>query len=187
MDTLLDAKVFLKYALAMIKSAIPTPKLGWGVVLIVVILLSFLAPTRAQVKPAAIDEYNIPAEIDTCMKTSPKLALNGQINPFYLSGDFDGDGKLDFAVQVERSGSRGILICLSSRKLSLLVGAGSSVIWPSNQEWRFDAWSIVPKESTKVSRPAKANHDAILLDVKESANGLLYWDGTGLRWKQLGD
>ena len=116
-----------------------------------------------------------------------KLTLNGQINPFYLSGDFDGDGKLDFAIQVERSGSRGILICLSSRKMSMLVGAGSSLVWPSNQEWRFDAWSIVPKESKEISRPAKANHDAILLDVKEAANGLLYWDGSALRWKQLTD
>jgi len=143
--------------------------------------------TWAQVSGGTIDEYNVPQEVKACIKKSPGLTISGEMNPFYLSGDIDGDGKLDFAVQVVRSESKGILICLSSRKTPLLVGAGSSTVWPSSQKWRFDAWSIVPQESTAVSWPPKAKHDAILLDVKESANGLLYWDGTALRWGQLSD
>lgn len=136
---------------------------------------------------ASVDEYNVPKVVETCVKGMPGLVMNGDLNPFYLSGDFDGDGKLDFAVQVNRAESKGILICISSRKAPILVGAGSSTIWPASQKWRFDAWSIVPKESSEVSRPPKARHDAILLDVKEAASGLLYWDGTELRWEQLTD
>ena len=147
-------------------------------------LLSF--PLRAQTS-APVDEYNIPQEVNSCLKEVSGLTLSGEMNPFYLTGDFDGDGKLDFAVQVVRGESKGILFCLSSQRIPLLVGAGSSVVWPSTQKWRFDAWSIVPKESKAVSRPAKASHDAILLDVKETANGLLYWDGATFRWKQLSD
>ncbi|MBZ5537677.1 MAG: hypothetical protein LAO31_17100 [Acidobacteriia bacterium] len=144
-------------------------------------------PTHAQGGGSSVDEYNIPKEVETCVKESLGLTINGDMNPFYLSADFDGDGKLDFAVQVTRSDTKGILICLSSQKAPLTVGAGSSLVWPSNQKWRFNAWSIVPKESTAVSRPTKAKHDAILLDIKETANGLLYWDGTKLRWEQLSD
>jgi hypothetical protein len=144
-------------------------------------------PVVAQTGQSSVDEYNVPKEIETCIRMIPGVTINGDINPFYLSGDFDGDGKLDFAVQVAREGSKGVLICLSSRKIPLLVGAGSSTIWPASQKWRFDAWSIVPKESSDVSRPPKAHHDAILLDVKEAASGLLYWDGAVLRWEQLSD
>ncbi len=136
---------------------------------------------------SGVDEYNVPTKVESCLKNSSGLAINGEINPFYLSGDFDGDGRLDFAVQVLRGKAKGILVCLSSRKTPLIVGAGSSLIWPASEKWRFDAWSIVPKESTDVSRPSKAKHDAILLDVKETANGLLYWDGSALRWEQLSD
>jgi hypothetical protein len=144
-----------------------------------------LSPCSAQT--AAVDEYNIPTEIDKCIKNSRGLSISGEINPFYVSGDFDGDGRLDFAVQVVRSDTKGILVCLSSRRIPLLVGAGSALVWSSNQKWRFNAWSVVPKDSKNVSWPANAKGDAILLDVKEAANGLLYWDGTALRWKQLSD
>jgi len=151
-------------------------------------LLLLIAPTASPLRAiGGVDEYNVPEEIDTCLKNSPGLAINGEMNPFYLTGDFDGDGKLDFAVQVVRGESKGILVCLSSRKTPLIVGAGSSLIWPSAQKWRFDAWTIIPKERTDVSRPPKAKHDAILLDVKEAASGLLYWDGAALRWEQLTD
>ena len=65
---------------------------------------------------AAVDEYNVPREVNVCVKNTSGLAINGDINPFYLSADFDGDGKLDFAVQVIGGGSRGILICLSTQR-----------------------------------------------------------------------
>jgi hypothetical protein len=156
-----------------------------GILLLGAVLAS--VPTLGQMGKNSVDEYNVPKEIDTCVKSSPGLTINGEINPFYLSGDFDGDGKLDFAVQVVGSGTKGVLICLSSQKAPMLVGAGSSLVWPSTQKWRFDAWSVVPRASTALSHPTKANHDAIMLDVKEAANGLLYWDGSSLRWEQLGD
>jgi hypothetical protein len=154
---------------------------------VVLAILALVIQDSAQEQQNQVDEYNVPKEVEDCLKKRPDLKISGQINPFYLSGDLDGDGKLDFAIQVDRSGKRGIAVCLSSQKKPLVVGAGSSLVWPASEEWRFDAWSIVPKESTEVSRPPKAKHDGILLDIKEAANGLLYWDGTALRWKQLSD
>ena len=40
---------------------------------------------------AAVDEYNVPREVNVCVKNTSGLAINGDINPFYLSADFDGD------------------------------------------------------------------------------------------------
>ncbi|HET9791076.1 MAG TPA: hypothetical protein VFR08_07225 [Candidatus Angelobacter sp.] len=156
--------------------------------LFVLLSASFaLHPPYDQSVRVPVDTYNVPNEIDACMKRLPGLIINGEMNPFYLSADFDGDGRLDFAIQVTRTEMKGIAVCLSSQKAPIVLGAGSSLIWPPSEKWRFNAWSVVPKESTAVSRPAKAKHDAILLDIKETANGLLYWDGRTFRWKQLSD
>jgi hypothetical protein len=38
-----------------------------------------------------------------------------------------------------------------------------------------------------MSWPKNARGDAIHLDVKEAADGLLYWDGRRLRWFQQAD
>ncbi|WP_263418395.1 hypothetical protein [Terriglobus albidus] len=134
----------------------------------------------------AIDEYNVPKEVEACIKSVGGVTIRGSINPFYLSGDFDGDGNLDFAVQVQRASNNGLLMCLSTRH-PILLGAGSSVLWPSSTPWRFDAWSIIPKNSPSISHPPGIHRDTILLEVKESASGLLYWNGKNFAWKQLSD
>src|SRR5215469_13282182 len=69
------------------------------------LMLTLLLTSLAGANDKVIDEYNVPSEVDACIKKVPGLSISGQINPFYLSGDFDGDGKLDFAIQVTRSGS----------------------------------------------------------------------------------
>jgi len=152
-----------------------------------VVSLIVLVLTVAVAEEKSVDEYDVLNEVDLCMKKVPGLSINGRINPFYLSGDFNGDGELDFEVQVLRSGSKGIVICLSNSSAPLLPGAGSSMVFPIKGKWRFDAWSVVPKENKSLTRPAKARYDAILLDVKKTANGLLYWDGGRMQWSQLGD
>ncbi len=53
-------------------------------------------------------------------------ALEGSINPFYLRGDFDGDGRPDYAVRIKsKTGSElGIAIWLSSLHKFIVLGAG---------------------------------------------------------------
>ena len=135
---------------------------------------------------AEVDESNIPTEVSNCLKRSAGLFINGDFNPFYISADFDGDGRLDFAVQVRRQQRKDILVCLTNSAKPILLSSGVEK-WSSAEEWRFDAWSVVPKHNKSVSWPAGAKGDALLLDVKETANGLVYWDGKVFRWKQLED
>jgi hypothetical protein len=79
-------------------------------------------PFYGQKVRVRVDTYNVPNEIDACMKRLPGLAINGEMNPFYLSADFDGDGRLDFAIQVVRAEVKGIVVCLSSQKAPMVPG-----------------------------------------------------------------
>ena len=35
--------------------------------------------------------YNVPDGLSACLKARPELEINTSINPYYISGDFDGD------------------------------------------------------------------------------------------------
>jgi len=48
-----------------------------------------------------------------CLDAEPTLEIHGDINPFVLSGDFNGDRELDYALAVReiKTGKKGFLIC----------------------------------------------------------------------------
>jgi hypothetical protein len=56
--------------------------------------------------------YKAPDGLSACLKARPELEINMSINPYYISGDFDGDGFTDIAVQVKtsRDQRQGILL-----------------------------------------------------------------------------
>ncbi|MGA3286871.1 MAG: hypothetical protein ABSD46_05570 [Bacteroidota bacterium] len=63
-----------------------------------------------------VQEQNVPNEIIKAFRESSVdtlLAFSFHLNPFYLRGDFDADGKLDYAVLIKHKkyGKSGIAIC----------------------------------------------------------------------------
>lgn len=114
------------------------------------------------------------------------------INPFYLQGDFDGDGWRDTAVLVREtsSGKVGAAVVFKGGKIRIL-GAGNDVgDGTSDLNW-MDAWYVEPKG--KVSQgatdapPPKLRGDALMAIKTESGSGLIYWDGKAFRFYQQGD
>src|SRR6266496_3013098 len=97
----------------------------------------------------SLDEWNIPPAISDCLSRESVLAIRSDINPFYVSGDFDGDGKLDYAVQVTevKSSKKGILVCLSSVRSPQVIGAGHKFVW--DDSLRFDAWYVISRASAR--------------------------------------
>ena len=150
---------------------------------VVLIVMSCIARLGGQ----EVDEWNVPPEMSGCLDKMPALSIRTEINPFYLSGDFDGDGRLDYAIQVVEGKTlkKGVLVCLSSIKGARVIGAGHN--FGGEESLRFDAWYVLSRAALRRSIGASARGDACVLRVKETASGIVYWDGRGFRWKQLDD
>lgn len=134
-----------------------------------------------------INSDNIPDEVRSCLKTNLELEIDSKMNPFLISGDFDGDGFTDFAVQVKtrKDQRKGILVCFAKRA-AVVVGAGASTPWSQKPDdrWPFDSWFLVPKGSKQLSIYPKIKFDALALLIGDEGGGLMYWDGRSLHWQQ---
>lgn len=132
-----------------------------------------------------IDQNNVPDEIRACMRSTPGLQPDGSINPFYISGDFDGDGVTDFAILVRNQTDHGpgihhILFCF---------GNNSHVLWDAGTEEGavaspFTAWLLVPRQSKLLSIHPNIKHDCLAILIGEEGGGLVYRDGQKFAWQQ---
>jgi hypothetical protein len=145
--------------------------------------------------------WNIPAAMRSSVEGvafKAVLDIGVWLNPFYLRGDFDGDGVMDYAMLVSRrnDNKKGIAIWLSSAPKSrlIIIGAGTKSRAGGGEydDWDFfDAWQVYGKRRVAhgagEGEPPKLIGEAILIERTEAASGLLYWDGKGFRWYQQGD
>jgi len=103
------------------------------------------------------------------------------INPFYLQGDFDGDGHPDYIVRAAQrksgSGFEGLALLSSGGVRSLSKDIGHKYPGPS--------WCVVFKnepiltslfENSK-TKPPKLLGDAIMMMKPEETSSILYWNG----------
>ena len=121
-----------------------------------------------------------------------RYKVSDHINPFYLQGDFDGDGSRDTAVLIEeqKTGQVGAAIVFKGGKLRIL-GAGQDMgEGESDLDW-MDAWYVEPKgkvqQGATDGTPPMLKGDGIMAIKTESASRIIYWDGKGFRWYQQGD
>ena len=119
--------------------------------------------------------------------------LSVGINPFYLQGDFNGDGKIDVAVLVKQrsTGKLGIAIVHGTASKVTILGAGSFIGNGGDDfEW-MDSWQVFSK--ARVAHAAgetgvpHLRGDALLVEKSEAASALIYWNGKRYVWSQQGD
>ena len=113
------------------------------------------------------------------------MQLDGSINPFYISGDFDGDGITDFAILVRNQADRGAGI----HHILFCFGNGKTIIWDAGTKEGsaaspFTAWLLVPKQSKLLLIHPKIKHDCLAILIGEEGGGLVYWDGRKFAWQQ---
>ena len=149
------------------------------------------------------DYYNVPAEVQKYvdmdhLTITDKYTLSGDLNPFYLRGDFDGDGHMDYALLITTTDTRkrGIAIWMSSRPKARwqILGAGHLFQYGAGKSDNldFDAWHVYGKQpvmqgSGEIAPPPRLRAEAILVEIKDSASGLIYWTGSSFAWYQQGD
>ena len=120
--------------------------------------------------------------------------INRDLNPFYLRGDFDGDGKIDYALAVieSKTNKKGILIYHPGTTKYFLAGAGKSIPNGHGDDYPWmDAWEVSDEKNVEQGitdmKPPRLLGEAILVQKLESASGLIYWDGQEYKWYQQGD
>jgi hypothetical protein len=136
---------------------------------------------------------DIPEVIDKAIANeslAKKYELSYRMNPSYLRGDFDGDGKIEVAVLVkERSTEKiGIAIINGATDKVTILGAGTAIGNGGDDfEW-MDSWEIYSKDrmASGTSVP-KRRGDALLVSKSEAASALIYWNGKRYVWLQQGD
>ena len=122
-----------------------------------------------------------------------KYDLAFRMNPSYLEGDLNGDGKMDTAVLVkERStGKIGVAIVHGTTGQVAILGAGIGIGNGGDDfEW-MDSWQVYSKTHAanaagRTSVP-RLRGDALLVEKSEAASALIYWNGKKYVWFQRGD
>ncbi len=146
-----------------------------------------------------VDYENVPDELREAIgsgRFSEMYGLDGSINPFYLRGDFDGDGKPDYALRIKSTSTHsiGIAVWLSSLHRFVILGAGIPFKFSGSTATNLDflnTWEVYgrkPVEQGVEAGPApRLIGEAILAGKRESASGLIYWNGKSFSWYQQGD
>ena len=139
-----------------------------------------------------LEGSSLPPDLWDALTKGNAYALETRINPFYLQGDFDGDGWRDSAVLVKErsSGKKGAALVFKGGKVRV-IGAGKDIgDGTDNLDW-MDAWYVEPKgkvqQGATDEAPPTLKGDALMVIKTESASGLIYWDGKRFRFYQQGD
>jgi hypothetical protein len=144
---------------------------------------------------AWLQQLNVPTEIANAFQKSgldTRYEYSFHINPFYLRGDFDGDGKSDIAILVKEKSTNktGIAVFHIGTKQIVIIGAGKPLGNFGDDLRRINVWSVYRKSrvhpGTKNTAPVLRG-EAIRIEVAESASGLIYWNGKSYHWYPQGD
>jgi hypothetical protein len=150
-------------------------------------------PAQSPTPNAAAQLHDIPEPVQRAIANSPlakQYDVSFRMNPFYLSGDFNGDGKIDIAVLVKQrtTGKLGIAIVHGATDKVTMLGAGVAIGNGGDDfEW-MGSWRVYSKDS--VAREAGAggvphlHGDALLVSKSEAASALIYWNGKRYVWLQ---
>ncbi len=148
-----------------------------------------------------VHSMNIPLWIKKIIDSEEfgyKYSVSFHINPFYLRGDFNGDDRPDIAILIKekKTDKSGIAVIHYGGNEIFILGAGRR--WPGecrlsscdNFEW-MDVWTVNRRgkvgQSAHEGKPPVLKGEAILAEKSESANGLIYWNGSEYLWYQQGD
>jgi hypothetical protein len=114
-----------------------------------------------------------------------KYELLAWMKPRYLSADFDGDGAIDDAVQIQRraDGQRGIAICRAGTWANVFGMEGEMADdLPENGFGALETWQVLPGQALAESNlygdgtvERDAQGDVLILERVEKSQHAIYW------------
>jgi len=157
----------------------------------VCIALSPLAANAAD-KCNYTEEWSLPEWFTQSNPIPASYRVSCRLNPFYLRGDFDGDGRQDLAVLIAnvKSGKSGIAVILRTTGSTVILGAGVPLNDDDDNFSWLDVWRVDPgPASENVSSEAlpKFRGETLYLEKSESASGWAGLVGDRFVWYQGGD
>jgi hypothetical protein len=137
-----------------------------------------------------------PEPVAQCLKSPAAADLEPltDINPYYLRGDFDGDGKPDYAITARspRTRSIGLVVCAGNGSISLLGrGLGEAEFSDMSRDvFIAPHWEVFTRErvdtlrqyGSNVPRPVPNVRAESIAMIWEDGISLIYWDGQQFRW-----
>src|SRR6266496_4955814 len=151
--------------------------------------------TKSATPDATAQLHDIPEVINRAVTNgllAKEYELSFRVNPFYLRGDFIGDGKADIAILVKQrsTGKFGIAIINGATDKVTVVGAGNAIGNGGDDfEW-MDTWQVYSKGRAIHEAEGSVPHlrgDALLVGKSDAASALIYWNGKRYVWFQQGD
>ena len=118
--------------------------------------------------------------------------ISFHINPYYQRGDFDGDGKPDYAVSIfeKASNKKGIMIIHYPGNESYIFGAGKAFGNGGDDfKWML-IWKVLSGDTLNSiwgTNEVTLVGEALLCEKPESASGYIFWDGEEYNWYQGSD
>jgi hypothetical protein len=153
-------------------------------------------PAQSQTAGALVQTNDIPESVQTAITNGSlgkKYEVAFHLSPFYLRGDFNGDGKMDIAVLVKQRSTEklGIAIIHGETEKATILGAGTAICNGGDDfEW-MDSWQVDSKDRVALEGGEKSlphlRGDALFVSKSEAASALIYWNGKHYVWLQQGD
>lgn len=139
-----------------------------------------------------------PDAIDSCLQNpvaKGHVVVDFKTNPYYLRGDFDGDGEPDYAVAIKGRKTRrnGVLIC-TAKKYVFVLGADNPLsppfsnlpddnfVAPHRQVLTKGEAKALGGFTTTAPNPPPVLKGEVIAMVWEDGISLIYWDGERFRW-----
>ena len=112
-----------------------------------------------------------------------------ELNPWYLMGDFNGNGDYDFALLLRRRAGN------NEQKLTVIWDSGKVAFLNRDKKLQYpgiEAWHIYPKNEkvqlgAEEGTPPILKGDGIMIYKLESSSSLVYWDGARFTYYWQGD
>ena len=168
-------------------------------IIIIVVLLLLCLGVPYGFGAEITDDVYLPEFVFKCFE-NPKVAgleILSSKNPFYLRGDFDGNKKPDYAVQVKaKSGGNGICICAGDGSIYLLgsgITGGEKFSDMEKDNFLALNWTVSTKQEIDELAKWKCNvpdpfpkieNESIQLIWYEGGSDIIYWDGKKYKWTE---